>query len=48
VHTRRDGAGVVAVENAGVDKIMKMSDEHALGDVGDAAAQFGGSHGPVK
>ncbi|AGB21380.1 protein of unknown function (DUF1772) [Mycobacterium sp. JS623] len=28
----------MAVEDPGVDQVMKMADQHALGDVGDAAA----------
>jgi len=28
----------VAVQDARVDEIVQMPDEHALGDVGDAAA----------
>jgi len=38
----------VAVEDPGVHKIMKVADQHALGDVGDAAAQFRGAHRPVE
>jgi hypothetical protein len=38
VHTRRYGACVVAKQDAGVDEFMQMANQHALGDVGDAAA----------
>jgi hypothetical protein len=38
VHTRRDGAGVVADQDAGVDELMQMANQHPFGDVRDAAA----------
>jgi hypothetical protein len=38
----------VAVEDAGVDQIVKMADQHAFGDVRDAAAQFSCAHRPVE
>jgi hypothetical protein len=38
VHAWRDGARVVADQDACVDQFMQMADQHALGHVRDAAA----------
>ncbi|KHO23052.1 hypothetical protein QQ25_07425 [Mycolicibacterium setense] len=48
MHAWWHGARVVAVDDPGVDQIMQMADEHAFGDVGDAAAEFSGAHRPVR
>ncbi|OBF39020.1 hypothetical protein A5719_18045 [Mycolicibacterium peregrinum] len=37
----------MALDDPGVDQIVQMPDEHPLGDVRNAAAQFGGAHRPV-
>ncbi|KWX20835.1 hypothetical protein AFM11_28845 [Mycolicibacterium wolinskyi] len=37
----------MAVDDPGVDEIVQMADEHAFGDLGDAAPQLGGAHRPV-
>jgi hypothetical protein len=38
VHAGRHRLRIVAVQDARVDELVQMTDEHALGDVGDAAA----------
>jgi len=47
VHARWNGAGVVADDDARVDQFMQMTNEHALGDVGNAASQFRRAHGAI-
>ncbi|OBC04835.1 hypothetical protein A5784_12110 [Mycobacterium sp. 852013-50091_SCH5140682] len=48
MHARWHGARVVAVDDAGLDEVVQMPDQHALGDLGDAAPKFGGAHRPVE
>ncbi|OBB02193.1 hypothetical protein A5665_17620 [Mycolicibacterium fortuitum] len=37
----------MAIDDPRIDQIVQMPDQHPFGDVGDAAAQFGGAHRPV-
>ncbi|MCT7367717.1 hypothetical protein A7R75_01825 [Mycolicibacterium llatzerense] len=48
MHARRHRAGVVAVDDAVGHQLVQVPDEHALGDVGDAAPEFGGAHRTVR
>lgn len=34
-----------ALDNTLADQVLQMPDQHALGDAGNAAAQFAGAHG---
>jgi hypothetical protein len=47
MHAGRHGPGVVPDEDARVDQLVQVADEHAFGDVRDAAAKLGGAHRPV-
>ncbi|MUL66663.1 hypothetical protein BOO86_19480 [Mycobacterium sp. CBMA 234] len=47
MHARRHRARVVPVDDPGGDELVQVPDEHALGDVGDAAPKFGGAHRTV-
>ena len=47
MHARWHRLRVVPIEDARVDQLVQVTDQHALGDVGDAAAEFGGPHGAV-
>lgn len=45
---RRCGGLFYALEDAVADQVLQVADEHALGDAGDAAAQFAGAHGLLR